>query len=219
LDEPKIRIERITLKLPDTDPHRERPAFAIGPFGVELVTFIGLWDRFQSKKVIVHEINSHCNLSLNRLPDDLDCLVIRFQWNNNEARHLSYQNYPALKRVVYILPHGTGIFGDCSSARELLDMNRLAMLQMNYAWRDTVQGDKLQMEIVIVHPDASDPEAAQRQENIGAAMKRAASGVHTEPVKQIRFLAMPEYLSTHDWSGEFTEEEVGPWLDLVDVDA
>jgi hypothetical protein len=27
------------------------------------------------------------------------------------------------------------------------------------------------------------------------------------------FLTMREYLSTHDWSGEFTAEEVRPWLD------
>jgi hypothetical protein len=64
------------------------------------------------------------------------------------------------------------------------------------------------------------PETVRRQENIEAHLMRdRVAGVHTGPVKQIQYLTMPEYLSTHDWSGEFTEAEVRPWLDLVEVDA
>jgi len=31
----------------------------------------------------------------------------------------------------------------------------------------------------------------------------------------IRFVSMPEYLKTFDWTGEFTDEEVAPWLEDI----
>jgi hypothetical protein len=36
----------------------------------------------------------------------------------------------------------------------------------------------------------------------------------SEQLKQAKFefMTMQEYLATHDWTGEFTPEEVAPWL-------
>lgn len=31
----------------------------------------------------------------------------------------------------------------------------------------------------------------------------------------IRFVSMPEYLKAFDWTGEFTDEEVAPWLEDI----
>jgi hypothetical protein len=209
-DEPKLQIESLAFKLPNANPDEDEANYF---FVTKLQTFDGLWDRFQVEKVVVHDPNGSCSGPfLDRLPDDLECLVIRPL--NRFDRHC-----PALKKLIYVLPPGYGDFEGCTNIRGLRSADQRAMTNLQHEWRRVVHDVELQFEIVIVHPGGSDPKAAQRQKNIEAAMKIDRTGrEYTGPVKEIRFLTMPEYLSTHDWSGEFTEEEARPWLDLVEVD-
>jgi len=81
------------------------------------------------------------------------------------------------------------------------------------------QDEEFQCDIIIVNSDGAGEETERRHEMIEAEIKTTYEGGkpvrHKGPVKQIRFLSLLEYLSTHDWSGEFTEEEVRPWTCLM----
>jgi hypothetical protein len=36
---------------------------------------------------------------------------------------------------------------------------------------------------------------------------------------KIKFLSMRDYLKNYDWTGEFADEQVKPWLDLMKQEA
>lgn len=85
--------------------------------------------------------------------------------------------------------------------------------------RILAQDEDFQCDIIIVNCDGAGEATERRQEMIEAEIKTTYEGgklvPHTGPVKQIRYLSLLKYLSTHDWSGEFTEEEVRPWTCLI----
>jgi hypothetical protein len=73
--------------------------------------------------------------------------------------------------------------------------------------QDAALDNEYEGEIVIVNYKGVGPRIIESHDRLWAITGNRKDTKNKKRLKKIQFLTIKEYLSTHDWSREFTEEE------------